>query len=169
MSRWEEMMVFYGESHQHPANIAIHMVGVPIIVCAVFVAASLARIDVGGVTVTGAWLACAAGLAYYFTLDVFFAALATPLFVALVVVADRLAALPLATALAISAAGFFGGYAAQFIGHAIDGRKPALFQSVWKAMITAPLFVVAEVAKLAGARSDLFARVDSHLKVKGQS
>lgn len=166
MSRWEEMMVFYGEQHQHPVNIAIHMVGVPIIVCAVFVAASLLRVDVGAVTVTGAWLVAGLGLAYYFTLDKFFAALSAPLFIGLVVVADRLAALPLTTALTISAAGFFGGYAAQFVGHAIDGRKPALFQSLWKAMITAPLFVVAEACKLAGLRKDLFAKVSAAIAAK---
>ncbi len=159
MTRWQEMVVFYASSHRHPVNIAVHVVGVPVIVCSVLVAAAWLRIPLGDLTLPASWIVAAAGLAYYFSLDRIYAAIYAPFLVGLVLLANELATLPFETAAAISAGGFFGGYAAQFLGHAIEGRKPALFQSLWKAMATAPLFVVAEVCKFAGYRKDEFATV----------
>jgi uncharacterized membrane protein YGL010W len=164
MNQWERMMVFYGQAHRNPINIAIHMVGVPIIVGSVFIAAAWLQFEVGGLTVHGSWIAALLGLTYYFTLDRFFALAIAPLLVILVLGANELAELPFQESAIWSAGGFFGGYAAQFIGHAIEGRKPSLFQNPVLAMITAPLFVVAEFLALLGMRKDLFAKVKTEIE-----
>ena len=164
MNRWEELMVFYGHAHRNPINILIHVVGVPVIVCAALTPAAWLRLfDMGGVSVTGAWVVGAAGLLFYFTLDVAFAAWFTPIMIALVYAADQIAAGSFQSSATFAVAGFFGGYGAQFIGHAIEGRKPSLFTSVWKSMVTAPLFFVAEIAKVLGLRKDLFTKVDAEI------
>ncbi len=169
MTAWERLMVFYGSSHRHPVNVAFHMFGVPVIVCAGFIPFAWLRWELGAVTVTGAWLVALAGLVYYFSLDRLFAACITPVIIALVAAADYLAGtLPMKEAGIYAAVGFFGGYALQFVGHAIEGRKPALFESLWKAMVTAPLFVVAEVFHKFGLRRELFDKVNAEIARREQ-
>jgi uncharacterized membrane protein YGL010W len=58
---------------------------------------------------------------------------------------------------------FLVGYIAQFVGHAIEGRKPALAENFALAQYTAPLFVVAEWVKLLGLRRPLFERVQAEI------
>lgn len=55
---------------------------------------------------------------------------------------------------AVFAAAFVGGWAAQLVGHAIEGRRPALADNVLQ-IFNAPLFLTAEVLVALGFRSDL--------------
>lgn len=163
MNRWERMMTFYRFSHRNPVNVAIHMVFIPVIVCAALIAAAWWRFEIAGLHVSGAWVVTLAMLAFYFTLEKSLAAAYAPLAIALALIADRLAALPMPASGIIAAAGFFGGYAVQFVGHAIEGRKPALFDSIWQATLTAPLFQVAEVLSLAGMHREMFEKADAEI------
>jgi uncharacterized membrane protein YGL010W len=49
---------------------------------------------------------------------------------------------------------FVIGWAIQLLGHAIEGRKPALLDSFWESLFIAPLFIVAEVFFLCGKDKD---------------
>jgi uncharacterized membrane protein YGL010W len=163
VTRWEEMMTVYRWSHRHPVNVAIHVVLVPVIVCSVLTAFGWARGSVLGLTVSGAWLAVVASLVFYFTLDAVLAAAFLPLVLALAWIAERLAILPWQRSAAVAAIGFFGGFAVQFVGHAIEGRRPALLKSPGLGPLTAPLFVVAELVKPLGIRRALWERVDAEI------
>lgn len=169
MTRWESMMALYRYSHRHPVNVVIHVALVPVIVCSVLTAAAWLRFDVAGITVNGAWIVVAGGLVFYFTLDALLATIFAPFAVGLAWAASRLAELPREVSATIVAAAFFGGFAVQFVGHAIEGRRPALLKSVWQGPLTAPLFVVAEVVHLFGIRGDLFERVDAEIARRERS
>jgi uncharacterized membrane protein YGL010W len=58
---------------------------------------------------------------------------------------------------------FFGGYAAQFVGHAIEKSMPVLLKHPIQANLAAPFFTVVEVFKLLGLREALFTEVQKRI------
>jgi len=158
---WENLMVFYGEAHQNTINVLTHVIGVPIIICSVFAAISL--IPIGPLETS--WLLVAGLSLYYLYLDLVFGVSIIPLLVGLNLIAQYAVQQFSQTDILIwSAAGFFGGYILQFVGHAIEGKKPSLVQNPVMAMVVAPLFMVAELYKLLGLRSELNEAVEKRLK-----
>jgi uncharacterized membrane protein YGL010W len=165
MTPWEEQMAFYGQAHRNPINITAHFIGVPTIVTGVLVAPAFLHTEFAGVTVHASWLVALGAMLYYLKLDKVFALFLAPILVALVLAANFIAMLPdTQTAVTLAAGGFVSGWVLQFLGHAVEGRKPALFQSLWKALLTAPMFLVAEVARALGQRREMFARVDAEVE-----
>ncbi|MCP4300086.1 MAG: DUF962 domain-containing protein, partial [Gammaproteobacteria bacterium] len=64
---------------------------------------------------------------------------------------------------AIAAAAFFGGYAAQFIGHGVEKSMPVLVKHPIQANLAAPFFTVVEMFKILGLRDDLFHEVQARI------
>jgi uncharacterized membrane protein YGL010W len=58
---------------------------------------------------------------------------------------------------------FFGGYAAQFVGHAIEKSMPVLLKHPIQANLAAPFFTIVEVFKLLGLREALFTEVQRRI------
>jgi uncharacterized membrane protein YGL010W len=159
LSRWERMMAFYGAKHQNWANIAIHMTCVPFILMGALV--PLARLDLLGLPAS--YLALGIWTAGYFFLDLGLALASLPMMALVGLGAAWVGSQPSPTWMWMGAGLFFTGYIAQFIGHAIEGRKPALAENFVLAQYSAPLFVVAEWVKICGLRKDQFARVDAEI------
>ena len=67
-----EMLTGYASAHQHPFNVAVHLVGIPTIMLGVFIVLSWAEVTVFGITVNGAHIATLVLLVFYLTLDVVF-------------------------------------------------------------------------------------------------
>jgi uncharacterized membrane protein YGL010W len=132
----------YAAGHRHPVNKRIHRVAVPIIVLDLLGFASL-------LTPAAAWLIVGAAL-------VFYARLSRPL-------AAGMAALGLAAlALVGAAAGVTGEafpawlvavfvvtWVAQFIGHHLEGVKPAFFEDL-QFLLIGPLWLLADAYDRAG-------------------
>ncbi|MSP52442.1 MAG: DUF962 domain-containing protein [Alphaproteobacteria bacterium] len=55
---------------------------------------------------------------------------------------------------------FAGGWALQFRGHAIEGRRPVLVDNLFQASI-GPMFIAAELLFALGLKCDLQARVEA--------
>ena len=68
----------------------------------------------------------------------------------------------------IAAACFFGGYAAQFIGHAVERSMPVLVRHPVQANLAAPFFTVVELFKIVGLRDDLFQEVQRQIEQRRQ-
>jgi len=164
LSRWERLLVMYGSSHRHPVNVAIHLVFVPIIMGSLFLALMAVAVPLGGTRVPVAYVFAGAVLVYYLSLDVRSALALVPIAGALLLVA-RWASLSLhgSWLWGIAAAGFFGGYVAQFIGHAVEGRKPALVDHPIRGVLAAPLFMGVEVSRMLGLRRALFDKVHEEI------
>ncbi len=170
LTKWEKMMADYGYFHQDKTNLITHFIGVPIIVASFFVPFTWIKffdITIGGFETSFnlAYILGMASLVFYFSLDRKLASVAVPFTFFLLLVATYVGTLGYKTAGIMAAIGFFGGFALQFIGHAIEGKKPALIAyNPIIAMITSPLFVVAELCEKVGIRKELFNTVQEEVE-----
>ena len=164
LNRWERLLVMYGSSHRHPINVAIHLVFVPIITGSLFLALMPIAIPVGAVHVPLAYVFAAVALVYYFSLDIRSSLALIPIAGGLLLLAQWAAhVLPSPWLWGIAATGFVGGYLAQFVGHAIEGRKPALVDNPVRGVLAAPLFMGVEVSRMLGLRRALFDKVHAEI------
>lgn len=159
-----EMLVGYAASHQHPFNVAVHLIGIPIIMLGVCIPLTWLELQLPGVTLNGAHLLLAAFFLFYLSLDAAFAFVF--LFAGLLIVelAARLGGYSLGVSGGIAAAAFFGGYLLQFIGHAVEKSMPVLVKHPIQANIAAPFFTVVEVFGLLGLRRALFDEVNRQVE-----
>lgn len=158
MKTLEDQMSFYAAYHQDARNRATHFVGVPAIMLSLFVALAWVRLQLGGVTVTGAMLLAGAVLVYYFCLDRLLALALTVFTGSLVYLGELIAREPDAVSLAWFLLLFVGGWILQLVGHAFEGRKPALTQNLFQIFV-APMFLCAEVFFAFGYKPGLRAAV----------
>ena len=164
-----DMLTGYAASHQHPVNIFVHMIGIPTIMLGVLIPLSWVTIDVKGVSFSLAHVVVFGFFLFYLTLDVVFAVVFLVFGYGLTVVASMIAGLSLGTSATVAAVLFFGGYAAQFIGHAIEKSMPVLVKHPIQANLAAPFFTVVEMFKLLGLRDELFNEVQRQIARRRQS
>ena len=163
-----EMLTGYAASHQHPFNVVVHMLGIPTIMLGVLIPLTWLHTDVGGININLAHVVMLGFFVFYLTLDAWFALA----FLVLAMLVAQLAAFigeqPLAVSGGVAAAAFFGGYAAQFIGHAVEKSMPVLVKHPIKANLAAPFFQVVEMFKILGLRDDLFDEVQRQIEQQRQ-
>jgi uncharacterized membrane protein YGL010W len=158
MQTLEQQMSFYAAYHQDPRNKATHFVGVPMIIFGLFIALGWARIEVGGVTLTAALLLAAVVMTWYFLLDVPLALAMLVVNAVLLYLADMVSVQPIGAGLAWFLVFFGGGWVIQLVGHAWEGRKPALADNFFQIFV-APIFLAAEVFFALGYKPALHAAV----------
>lgn len=142
----------YGDSHLDPTNKLLHWVCVPLIVLAVMgmiwsIPVPRAFVD-GGPWLNWATLTAALALVYYASLSIRLAIGITLVFAVMFAILSTLAQLPWplwATSLAIFVAAWIG----QFIGHAVEGKRPSFFKDVQFLMI-GPLWLLAALYRRVG-------------------
>ena len=159
MQTLEQQMSVYLRYHRNAKNRATHFVGVPLIIFAILIPMSWARVEMGGFALTLAHLFVAAVLIYYFLLDVTIALAMVVVVGALLYFAQQAAALGYAPGGMWFAACFIAGWILQLVGHLFEGRKPALVDNFFQIFI-APLFLVAEVFFALGYKRDVAERVE---------
>ncbi len=164
-----DMLTGYAASHQHPVNIFAHMVGIPTIMLGVLIPLSWVTVDVRGFSFSLAHVLLLGFFAFYLTLDVLFAIVFLVFGFGLTVVAAMIADLSLGTSATVAALLFFGGYAGQFVGHAIEKSMPVLVKHPVQANLAAPFFTVVEMFKLIGLRDELFNEVQRQIALRRQS
>lgn len=159
-----EMLTGYAASHQHPFNIFVHMIGIPTILLGVLIPLTWAGVEIGGITINLAHAAMVGFFLFYLTLDKIFAVVFLIFALLIAQLAGYIGALPLATSGTIAAVAFFGGYAAQFIGHAVEKSMPVLVKHPIQANLAAPFFTVVEMFKIFGLRDGLFNEVQAQIE-----
>ncbi len=158
-----DMLVGYASAHQHPINIAVHLIGIPVIMLGIFIPMTWLSIEAVGMKLNLAHVTLLAMFFFYLTLDWIFAVVFLVFAIAVAELASILGSYTQSTALIIAAAAFFGGYAAQFIGHAIEKSMPVLLKHPIQANLAAPFFTIVEVFNLLGLRKALFTEVQQRL------
>jgi uncharacterized membrane protein YGL010W len=158
MQTLEQQMSFYAAYHQDPRNKATHFVGVPMIIFGLFIALGWARIEVGGITLTAALLLAAVVMTWYFLLDVPLALAMLVTNAVLLYLADMVSVQPIGAGMAWFLVFFGGGWVIQLVGHAWEGRKPALADNFFQIFV-APIFLAAEVFFALGYKPALHAAV----------
>ena len=161
-SKLMDMLTGYAASHQHPFNVFVHMIGIPTIMLGVLIPLTWLGVDVG-FRLTLAHVVLIGFFAFYLTLDKLFAVVFLVFGFGLTVLAMWIGAMPLVQSGTIAAVCFFGGYAAQFIGHAVEKSMPVLVKHPIQANLAAPFFTVVEMFKILGLRTELFDRVQQQI------
>jgi uncharacterized membrane protein YGL010W len=145
----------YGDSHRNHTNKALHWICVPVIVWCVLGLLWSLPFPSGVRTLFPAanWgsLAVLGALLYYSMLSMRLALGALPLLLACLWSLDWLdhwAAVPLWSICVVL---FVAAWVGQFIGHAIEGKRPSFFKDVQFLMI-GPLWLLADVYRRLGIR-----------------
>lgn len=137
----------YGSSHENPTNKLLHWICVPPIVLSVMGLLWSAPVP-AAFSAVSAWLnwatlAAAAAVVYYVVLSPSLALGVLGAFVVLLAITQWLAHLPWPlwlTSLAI----FVVGWTGQFVGHAVEGRRPSFFKDL-QFLLIGPLWLLAAV------------------------
>lgn len=159
-----DMLTGYAASHQHPFNVFIHMIGIPTIMLGVMIPLTWVGFAVNDVSFSLAHVLLLVFFLFYVTLDVWFALAFLIAGFLIAMFASWLGNLPGNTGWIIAAACFFGGYIAQFIGHAVEKSMPVLVKHPIQANFAAPFFTVVELFKMAGLRDGLFEEVQRQIE-----
>jgi uncharacterized membrane protein YGL010W len=146
----------YAAYHGDWRNKLTHFAGVPLVSFSIFLFLSWLRfVHDPQVPFTGATLFYLIVFLYYLRLDWKVALCQMPVSLTLLFLADRVALWPsFAESGLVFLATFLGGWTIQLIGHAIEGKRPALADNLLQ-IFNAPLFLTVEVAFLLGWRRDL--------------
>jgi uncharacterized membrane protein YGL010W len=167
-----DMLTGYAASHQHPFNIFIHMIGIPTIMLGILIPLSWVGIDIdpnigqGSLEFTLAQVLVFGFFAFYLTLDKLFAVVFLVFGFGISLIAGWIGNMPFSTSATAAAGCFFGGYLAQFIGHAVEKSMPVLVKHPIQANLAAPFFVVVELFKILGLRDELFNEVQREVAVR---
>ena len=130
----------YGASHRHPVNKTIHRIAVPVIVLDVL--GLLHLVPTAGLP-RASWWMIAGALAFYARLSTPLAAGMAMLALPSVVALDAGLATLGAAALPVLGAIFAIAWAAQFVGHALEGEKPSFFEDL-QFLLIGPLWLLAD-------------------------
>jgi uncharacterized membrane protein YGL010W len=157
------MLTGYAAAHQHPFNVAVHLIGIPTIMLGVSIPLTWVSIEIFDFRVSLAHLMVFGIFAFYMTLDRIFALVFLVFGMVVVFLASMIGNLDLSTAGIIAAAAFFGGYLAQFVGHAVEKSMPVLVKHPIQANLAAPFFTIVEIFHILGLRKGLFDEVQSQV------
>jgi len=172
MKTLEDQMSFYAAYHQDARNKATHFVDVPAIMLSLFIPLDWLRIegaDVFGLPLSAALLLAAVVLVYYFMLDLALGAAMLVVTALLLYAGHAIAEQSLWAGWIWFAVTFVGGWILQLIGHAYEGRRPALADNLFQIFV-APIFLCAEAFFALGYRPQLHAAVQRRaLEMRGQA
>jgi uncharacterized membrane protein YGL010W len=163
MSTATQLMAQYAAYHRDRRNIATHFVGIPLIVFAVGALLARPSVGIGGWALTPAAVLWGLSSLWYLTRGNLALGLATSLTNLLLIAA----ALPLGQLetlpwLAWSMGVFVVGWAAQFVGHYYEGRKPAFVDDL-RGLLIGPMFVVGEALFALGWGKSMLAEIEARV------
>lgn len=153
-----EMLVGYAGSHQHPINIAFHLIGIPVIMLGIFIPLSWISFNILGISITLSHLTVVGFFLFYLTLDTLFALVFLVIGIIIAQFSLVIGLQPTSGSIALIA--FLGGYVLQFVGHAIEKTIPVLIRHPIQAHLAAPFFVIVEIFGLLHLREALFLKVN---------
>ncbi len=155
MPNLKQQLDFYQGYHRTWGCRATHVFGIPLVTFGLLLALSWLGLEWKGWRYTLAMPFVLGSLWHYWRLDRGLALLMLLVIAPTLALAHWTALQPKAFSGMVFAATFGGGWILQLIGHAIEGRKPALLDNFAQAVFTAPLFLIAEGLMALGWRTDL--------------
>lgn len=151
----KQQMQSYGAYHRDPRNKLTHFLGVPLVTFSLFLFLGWFRfVHPEILPITAATLFYLAVCVYYFRLDWAIALIQLPFTLILLMAADWVAKQSLPFSGSVFLATFVLGWIIQLVGHAMEGRRPALADNILQ-IFNAPLFLTVEALALGGFRKDL--------------
>ncbi len=148
MKTVEQWFEQYGQSHRNPVNKAIHWVCIPLIVLSLLGMLTAIPVRLGAPWLSPATLVLALALVWYAMLSVRLALGLLVLGAALSWAVAALASLPVPLWLS-SLVVFAAAWVGQFVGHAIEGKKPSFFEDL-QFLLVGPLWLLGFVYRRLG-------------------
>jgi uncharacterized membrane protein YGL010W len=141
----------YGVSHRHPVNKALHWICVPLIVWSLIgLLWSLPAPGRGQLEYANwASYAVAAAVLYYAALSMPLALGILPVLAAMLFSVDALSQLAHVPLWAVSTAVFVLAWLGQFIGHAVEGKRPSFLKDV-QFLLIGPVWLLAALYRRSG-------------------
>ena len=152
MKNISEQLAFYQSYHKTTGCKVTHVFGIPLVTFSILIPMGWLGVELHVIHLSLAMAFVAATLVYYFLLDRFLAILMTLIMIPMTAGAAWVSQLPFRMSLTIFAITFVAGWVLQLLGHAIEGRRPALLDNFSQAVFTAPLFLLAEMLSALGWR-----------------
>jgi len=145
----------YGDSHRNPTNKALHWVCVPVILWCLlglwWITPFPGAVRTALPAANWASIAVLAAVIYYAFLSLPLALGVLPLLLLMLWSIDALHHSGLAPLWLVCGVLFVAAWIGQFIGHAIEGKRPSFFKDVQFLMI-GPLWLLADVYRRLGIR-----------------
>jgi uncharacterized membrane protein YGL010W len=145
----------YGDSHRNPTNKSLHWVCVPVILWCVlgllWITPFPTSIRAAYPAVNWAAVVVFAGVIYYAFLSLPLALGVLPLLLLMLWSIDALESSGVAPLWLVCVVLFVAAWIGQFIGHAVEGKRPSFFKDVQFLMI-GPLWLLADVYRRIGIR-----------------
>jgi uncharacterized membrane protein YGL010W len=159
MKSLQEQMDSYAAYHRDLRNKLTHFVGVPLVTFSLFLFLSWFRFRYADNTpfLSGAGVFFLVVFLYYLCLDLFVALIQLPITLALLYAADQVSLLDWPMSLGMFLGAFVGGWIIQLIGHAFEGKRPALVDNLSQ-IFNAPLFLTVELLLMLGIRKGVYGR-----------
>lgn len=153
MDNFADLLDFYAQSHRHPVNKILHIIGIPCVLFSVLLFFSWIHISMPGLfDIHTSWIFSAILVLYYFRLDAQFALLLGALLLPCIFLANILSGywLSFPTFCVL----FATGWILQLIGYFIEGEQPAFITKPY-ILLSLPLLVLSDVMCNRGYRQDL--------------
>lgn len=137
---YQEYKLIYSESHQHPTNIKIHTICVPLILWSIIALLDMCPLPYGSV----GHVAILLTFFYYHFIEVplFENVLFVYVTMSMLLLSRFLGDYRLYTALVVFVLSWIG----QFVGHKIEGKKPSFLQDIFFLLI-GPMWVLEKFKK----------------------
>ncbi len=150
-----EQMSMYSAYHRDHRNQLTHFIGVPTFALSLILPMALISFgQIGWLDVSLGVLFTAAVMIYWLYMDIQIGFLTALLYVPLPLIANYAAKQGTDVVWWAFGATFVIGWAIQLVGHAFEGRKPALTDSLLQVFI-APMFLISEVLFVLGRRLEI--------------
>ncbi len=149
MSRLLYWLDNYSETHRNPRNKLIHYVCVPVIFINVFALLNLLPLSEGWTFFqpTAAWILLVIGLAFYFRVSFIYGVLMGLISIAILSLCNIVQRGNEGLFFTVNAVSFVLAWIGQFVGHKIEGAKPAFFQDL-VFLLVGPLWILDKVMGL---------------------
>ncbi len=169
MKSFIEQAQFYSEYHQKPVTFYTHLIGIPLIIFSLMIFFGFFHIVVPMVMdIRVSDILTVLILIYYIILNWRLGLVLVPIFTFMVWVADLVSwAGPTRGALWMFIILFIFGWVLQLVGHFMEGKRPALVDNFWQALI-APLYLTAEIFFKMGRMQDLKNQIHHDLSFENE-
>ena len=150
-SFFQRQLATYASYHRDGRNRATHFIGIPLIVFSLFIPLAWLRFELGDYTISVGLLVGLAALALWIKLDWAIGLAMVLVLVPMWYLGERIAAMGMTTGWIVFALAFVGGWVFQLVGHVFEGKRPALVDNLFQALI-GPMFLMAEIFVWLGLR-----------------
>ncbi len=158
---------YYAHYHQKTSTFYTHLAGIPLIIFSLMILLGFFHLLVPGyMDLTLAELSTLGLILYYFRLNWRLALGITPLLLCFVWLSSLIShGGPRSFSLWFFAITMLLGLLLQLIGHMLEGKRPALVDNIWQALI-APLYLIAELIFKTGRMQDLQRQIHQELPLQ---